>query len=365
MGVEDQTSAHGKILITGGCGFIGTNLIRYLLDATCYRVVNVDKLTYAANPSSLADVVSDERYAFCQCDIADGASLEEVFQQHQPDAVMHLAAESHVDRSIDGPAAFVQTNVVGTFQLLRVATEYLSSLTPAQADSFRFLHVSTDEVYGSLGETGQFSEATPYDPHSPYSATKASSDHLARAWHTTYGLPVIVTNCSNNYGPYQFPEKLLPLMIIKAISADELPVYGRGANVRDWLYVIDHVRALVTVLNKGVIGQTYNVGGDSERRNIDLVRTVCQILDELRPRSSGRYEEQIAFVADRPGHDFRYAIDSRKIRSELGWQPEFDFETSLRQTVQWYLSHQDWWQRILDGQYQLERLGNTPKTNES
>lgn len=354
-----------RILVTGGCGFIGSNLIRHVLAETTDSIVNVDKLTYAGNPQSLADVADDSRYTFCKADIADLKVMRDVFEQFAPDAVIHLAAESHVDRSIDGPAAFIQTNVVGTFHLLTVAAEHYQRLSGAAADAFRFLHVSTDEVYGSLGATGRFKESTPYDPHSPYSATKASSDHLARAWHSTYGLPVIVTNCSNNYGPYQFPEKLLPLMIIKAIGGEPLPVYGEGENIRDWLYVVDHARALECVLRRGTVGRTYNVGGDSERRNIDLVRSVCRILDDLHPRATGRYEDLITFVPDRPGHDFRYAIDSAKIRSELQWQPAFDFETSLRKTVEWYLTHRDWWQAILDGNYQLQRLGQIEKADET
>ena len=354
-----------KILITGGCGFIGSNLIRHLLTSSTHRIINVDKLTYAGNPSSLGDFADDPRYTFCRLDIADLEAMRGVFARHGPDAVMHLAAESHVDRSIDGPAAFIQTNVIGTFHLLTAAAEYYRGLASQRATSFRFLHVSTDEVYGALGATGEFTESTPYDPHSPYSATKAASDHLARAWMTTYDLPVIVTNCSNNYGPYQFPEKLLPLMIIKALGEQKLPVYGAGENIRDWLYVLDHARALCSVLENGRVGQTYNIGGDSQRRNIDLVRSLCGILDELNPRRRGRYEELITFVSDRPGHDFRYAIDSTKIRSELGWRPQFDLETSLRQTVHWYLNHRDWWQSILDGNYQLQRLGQVSRTDPS
>ncbi|MCA9138024.1 MAG: dTDP-glucose 4,6-dehydratase [Planctomycetales bacterium] len=354
-----------KILVTGGCGFIGSNLIRHLLASTIHSIVNVDKLTYAGNPNSLAQFADDPRYTFCRLDIADPVAMHDVFSRHAPDAVIHLAAESHVDRSIDGPAAFIETNVVGTFELLTAATDYFAQLTGDKADEFRLLHVSTDEVFGALGATGQFTESTAYDPHSPYSATKAASDHLVRAWHTTYGLPTIVTNCSNNYGPYQFPEKLIPLMVIKAISGQPMPVYGKGENVRDWLYVIDHARAINRVLTAGVVGQTYNIGGDSERRNLDLVLSVCAILDELHPRAGGPYSDLIEFVADRPGHDFRYAIDSTKIRTELGWEPKFDFETSLRQTVQWYLTHRSWWQAILDGNYQLERLGNATTTNKS
>lgn len=354
-----------KILVTGGCGFIGSNLIRHLLASTIHSIVNVDKLTYAGNPHSLAELVGDPRYSFCRSDIANLDAMRAVFTQHEPDAVINLAAESHVDRSIDGPSAFIETNVVGTFHLLSAATDYFAELTGNKADAFRFLHVSTDEVYGSLGATGRFTESTAYDPHSPYSATKAASDHLVRSWKTTYGLPTIVTNCSNNYGPYQFPEKLIPLMVIKAINGQPLPVYGQGENVRDWLYVIDHARALHRVLEQGTVGETYNIGGDSERRNLDLVESVCGVLDELHPRAGGRYDELITFVADRPGHDFRYAIDSTKIRTQLGWQPKFDWETSLRQTIHWYLTHRDWWQAILDGNYQLERLGNQAAANQS
>nr|WP_286177964.1 dTDP-glucose 4,6-dehydratase [Rhodopirellula sp. JC639] len=352
-------------MVTGGCGFIGSNLVRHLLTATPHCVVNVDKLTYAGNPNSLAEIANDPRYVFVRGDIADLTLMRGVFAEHAPDAVMHLAAESHVDRSIDGPADFIQTNVVGTFHLLSAASEYSQELSGPRADSFRFLHVSTDEVYGALGDEGLFSESTAYDPHSPYAATKASSDHLARAWRTTYGLPVIVTNCSNNYGPYQFPEKLIPLMIIKAIGEQPLPVYGHGENVRDWLHVADHASALCQVLQLGEVGQTYNIGGDCQRRNIDLVRAVCEILDELHPRPSGCHADLIRFVADRPGHDFRYAIDSTKIRQRLGWQPQHDLQSGLRQTVRWYLDNRDWWQAILAGNYQLQRLGRVQSTDQS
>lgn len=347
-----------RILVTGGCGFIGTNLVRYLLADTDHSVVNLDKLTYAGNPKSLRDVADSPRYDFVRADLADPQRVRQVVTEFSPDAVIHLAAESHVDRSIDGPSEFIQTNVVGTFNLLESSLRHYSELGGPRRQQFRFLHVSTDEVYGSLGDTGMFTETTRYDPHSPYAATKASSDHLARAWMTTYRLPVIVTNCSNNYGPYQFPEKLIPLMIIKCLAAEPLPVYGQGLNVRDWLYVEDHARALVTALQTGTPGQTYNIGGNSERKNIDLVHEICRILDELRPRQGGkRYAELIRFVTDRPGHDYRYAIDSSKIQSELQWQPRNSLEESLRRTVQWYLDHQSWWQEILDGTYQLQRLG--------
>ena len=309
-----------RILVTGGCGFIGANLVRYLINETDHHVINLDKLTYAGNPHSLNDIADSDRYEFVQADIADPTRIREVFETVDPDAVAHLAAESHVDRSIDGPSEFIQTNVVGTFNLLDSALAHYKQLDEDRKKSFRFLHVSTDEVYGSLGDTGMFSETTPYDPHSPYSATKAASDHLARAWKTTYGLPVLVTNCSNNYGPYQFPEKLLPVMIIKCMNEEPLPVYGKGLNVRDWLYVEDHVRALYTVLETGVPGETYNIGGNSERRNIDLVNALCEIMDDLHPRKSGgKHADLITYVTDRPGHDFRYAIDSSKIQSELNW----------------------------------------------
>lgn len=346
-----------KILVTGGCGFIGNNLVRYLLNHTQHTVINLDKLTYAGNAKSLIDVADSSRYQFIQADIADADAINKIITDVAPDAIAHLAAESHVDRSIDGPAEFIQTNIIGTFNLLSAALAHFKTLPPGQQDAFRFLHVSTDEVYGSLGDTGLFTETTAYDPHSPYSATKAASDHLARAWKTTYGLPVIVTNCSNNYGPYQFPEKLLPVMIIKCLREEPLPVYGEGLNVRDWLYVEDHVSALTEVLQTGVPGQTYNIGGNSERTNIDLVKAICSIMDQLRPRKSGNYADLITFVQDRPGHDFRYAIDSSKIKNELGWEPQHPLETHLKQTIHWYLDNEAWWQDILDGTYQLERLG--------
>ena len=349
-----------KILVTGGCGFIGSNLVRLLIEQTDHTIVNCDKLTYAGNARSLSDVDSNARYQHVLTDIGDYQAVGEMIEQAAPDAIMHLAAESHVDRSIDGPGDFVQTNVVGTFNLLDQSRRYFDSLTSPQRDRFRFLHVSTDEVYGSLEETGLFSETTRYDPHSPYAATKACSDHLARAWCDTYGLPVIVTNCSNNYGPYQFPEKLIPLMIIKCLGDNPLPVYGTGANVRDWLYVEDHAKALLIALTEGTVGQTYNIGGNSERRNIDLVQSICNILDELRPRQDGAmYRDLITYVDDRPGHDFRYAIDSTKIRDELGWEPQHSLDVSLRKTVQWYLTNEPWWQEILAGTYQLERLGDS------
>ena len=347
-----------NVLITGGCGFIGSNLVRLLVNGSEHSVLNVDALTYAGNRHSLDDLADHPRYRFAQADICDAGALTRLFAEFKPDWVMHLAAESHVDRSIDGPGAFIQTNVIGTYTLLQAARAYFDALAGSAKERFRFLHVSTDEVYGSLGETGLFTEETPYDPHSPYSASKAASDHLARAWADTYRLPVLVTNCSNNYGPYQFPEKLIPVVILKALRGDPIPVYGQGENIRDWLYVGDHADALHTVVARGQAGQTYNIGGYNERRNIDLVRLLCSLLDELRPRTDGQpYANQIKFVTDRPGHDLRYAIDATKIKRELGWTPKQDHTSGFRQTVQWYLDHQPWWQSILDGSYKLERLG--------
>lgn len=347
-----------KILITGGCGFIGSNLVRMLLNDTDHEILNLDALTYAGNRHSLADCEHHERYRFVQGDICDAALLKRVFHDFQPDWVMHLAAESHVDRSIDGPSEFIQTNIMGTYQMLETARAHYEFLKGDARERFRFLHVSTDEVYGSLGPDGFFTEQTAYQPHSPYSASKAASDHLVRAWADTYRLPVLVTNCSNNYGPYQFPEKLIPVVILKALRGEPIPVYGKGENIRDWLYVGDHADALHTVISRGRCGETYNIGGNNERRNIDLVRLLCGILDELQPRADGKsYSEQITFVADRPGHDLRYAIDAAKIRSELGWEPKQDHESGFRQTVEWYLTHSSWWQTILDGSYRLERLG--------
>jgi dTDP-glucose 4,6-dehydratase len=344
-------------LVTGGAGFIGGN---FVLDAVRrgVRVVNLDALTYAGNVDTLRDVQGDPNHVFVQGDIGDAALVERLLREHRPDAVINFAAESHVDRSIDGPAAFVQTNVVGTLNLLEKSRDYWKSLDAAQRDAFRFLHVSTDEVYGSLGDTGRFTEQTPYAPNSPYSASKAASDHLVRAFHHTYGLPVVTTNCSNNYGPYQFPEKLIPLVIAKALAGEPLPVYGDGRNVRDWLFVQDHCAAIRRVLEAGRLGETYNVGGDAERQNIEVVKTLCALLDERRPLADGRARESlITFVADRPGHDRRYAIDAGKLKGELGWAPTVTFEQGMARTVDWYLGNQPWVQRVLDGSYRLERIG--------
>ncbi|PYP77360.1 MAG: dTDP-glucose 4,6-dehydratase [Gemmatimonadetes bacterium] len=344
-------------LITGGAGFIGSALVRQLIEQTDHRVVDVDCLTYAGNLESLADAADHPRHVFQHVDICDAPALRHVFQQYQPDAVLHLAAESHVDRSIDGPAAFVRTNVVGTFTVLQESLRYWRESSASRRAAFRLVHVSTDEVFGSLGDTGRFNESTPYAPSSPYSASKAGSDHLARAWHRTYGLPVIVTNCSNNYGPFQFPEKLIPLTLLKAVAGERLPVYGRGENVRDWLFVEDHARALRTVVADGAPGETYNIGGDCERRNIDVVRSICSVLDELRPDPLGPHERLIEFTTDRPGHDFRYAIDASKVRREVGWSPRETFDTGIRKTVQWYLENTAWTDRVMSGAYRGERLG--------
>ena len=345
-------------LVTGGAGFIGSALIRTLVRNRAAHVVNVDKLTYAANLDSLATVSDDPRYHFAHVDICDAPALRAVFDRFEPEAVIHLAAESHVDRSIDAPADFIQTNVVGTFTLLAEARRYWLRLPPERAAHFRFIHVSTDEVYGSLGATGHFTESSPYDPSSPYSASKAAADHLVRAWHRTYELPVIVTNCSNNYGPYQFPEKLIPLTILNALAGEPIGVYGRGENVRDWLYVDDHAEALLTVLERGAVGETYVVSGGNERRNIDVVEAICDLVDELRHgRPGGSSRRLIQFVADRPGHDLRYAVDAAKVRSELGWEPLHTFESGLRNTVRWYIENEMWWQRVRSGVYRGERLG--------
>jgi dTDP-glucose 4,6-dehydratase len=345
------------IFVTGGAGFIGSAVIRYLLDDTDAFVVNIDKLTYASNLNSIPQATTRSRYRFAHVDICDGPALRALFEQHCPRYVMNLAAESHVDRSIDRPEAFIQTNVVGTFTLLQEALRFWRGLDRSAQQLFRFHHISTDEVYGSLGPNGLFTETTPYAPHSPYSASKASSDHLVRAWHETHGLPVLVTNCSNNYGPYHFPEKLIPHVIIRALAEQSLPVYGDGQNVRDWLFVEDHVCALTLVVERGAIGETYNIGGRSERTNIQVVKTICRLLDELQPSSRGAREQLITFVPDRPGHDRRYGIDPSKIECELGWKPTHDFETGLGKTVRWYLENRPWWQAILDGGYQTKRLG--------
>lgn len=348
-----------KVLVTGGAGFIGSAVIRHIIKNTQDEVLNIDKLTYAGNLESLKEIDQNLRYTFKQIDICDHEALSLIFDEFKPDVVMHLAAESHVDRSIDGPAAFIQTNIVGTYSLLEVAKKYWLTLDENQKIKFRFHHISTDEVYGDLeGTTDLFTESTSYAPSSPYSASKASSDHLVRAWHRTYGLPVIITNCSNNYGPYHFPEKLIPLVILNALDAKPLPVYGNGQQIRDWLFVEDHARALYKVVTEGVVGETYNIGGHNEKQNIEVVKTICNILDELKPQANGQaYESLITFVKDRPGHDLRYAIDASKIKKELGWEPEETFETGIRKTVEWYLNNLEWCRRVQDGSYQRERLG--------
>ena len=351
------------ILVTGGAGFIGSNFVLDWLSGVGEPVVNVDKLTYAGNRANLAALEGDVRHRFVQGDIGDRALMDSLLAEHRPRAIVNFAAESHVDRSIDGPAALIQTNVVGTLALLEAVRDHWKSLdgdakTTAPKENFRFLHVSTDEVYGSLGETGLFTETTPYAPNSPYSASKAASDHLVRAFHHTYGLPVLTTNCSNNYGPYHFPEKLIPLVIAKALAGEPLPVYGDGRQVRDWLFVADHCAAIRTVLAKGRVGETYNVGGNAEMRNIEVVNAICALLDQRRPRADGQPRaSQITYVADRPGHDRRYAIDASKLRDELGWEPTYDFERGIAETVDWYLANQPWVQRVLDGSYRLERIG--------
>jgi len=376
-----------KFLVTGGAGFIGSAVIRHIINNTQDDAINVDKLTYAGNLESLSSVSESDQYSFEQVDICDRGELDRVFTQYQPDVIMHLAAESHVDRSIDGPAAFIETNIVGTYTLLETARQYWQSLNNERKSSFRFHHISTDEVYGDLeGPEELFTETTPYDPSSPYSASKASSDHLVRAWLRTYGLPIVISNCSNNYGPHHFPEKLIPLMILNALEGKPLPVYGDGQQIRDWLYVVDHARALYLVATKGAIGETYNIGGHNEKTNIDVVKTICKLLEELAPPASRKssektsspaptarhpatprhscesrnlvaYKDLITFVEDRPGHDLRYAIDAGKIERELGWKPRETFESGLRKTVEWYLNNKPWWSRILDGSYSRERLG--------
>jgi len=351
-----------KILVTGGAGFIGSAVVRNIIENTQDEAIVIDSLTYAGNLESLNTVDKDSRYHFEKVDICDRAELDRVFTQYQPDAVMHLAAESHVDRSIDGPASFIETNIVGTYTLLEAARNYWNGLDAEKKQAFRFHHISTDEVYGDLhGTDDLFAETTPYAPSSPYSASKASSDHLVRAWQRTYGLPTIVTNCSNNYGPYHFPEKLIPLIILNALSGKSLPVYGDGSQIRDWLYVEDHARALYTVVTKGVVGETYNIGGHNERKNIDVVKTICQLLEELvpnKPNGLNHYADLITYVKDRPGHDVRYAINASKIARELDWTPAETFETGIRKTVEWYLNNETWWQRVLDGSYAGERLGS-------
>lgn len=348
-----------KILVTGGAGFIGSAVCRFLINETEHDVVNLDALTYAADLSTLDSIADNTRYSFENVDICDGDALDKVFSKHKPNAIMHLAAESHVDRSIDGPEIFIQTNIVGTYNMLQSARKHWLELSPEAKEKFRFHHISTDEVYGSLGDDGEFTEETPYAPNSPYSASKAASDHLVRAWHETFGLPVIMTNCSNNYGPYQFPEKLIPVLILNAKAGNKLPIYGKGENIRDWLYIEDHVSALYAVLTKGKIGEKYNIGGNSELKNIDVAKAVCTILDELLPNSDhAPHENLIEFVKDRPGHDLRYAIDFSHIKNELGWEPSESFETGLKKTVQWYLDNMDWCERIASGAY-LERRGKT------
>jgi len=356
-----------KILVTGGAGFIGSAVIRHIIENTCDSVINIDKLTYAGNLQSLEPIKSSNRYVFEKVDICDRENVNRVFKQYKPDAVMHLAAESHVDRSITGPAEFIQTNIVGTYNLLEAAREYWNTLNGNDKKSFRFHHISTDEVYGDLphpdeqeGELPLFTEETSYAPSSPYSASKASSDHLVRAWLRTYGFPAIVTNCSNNYGPYHFPEKLIPLVILNALEGKELPIYGKGDQIRDWLYVEDHARALYKVVTEGIVGETYNIGGHNEKQNLEVVKTICEILDTLVPKKS-KYAEQIIYVTDRPGHDRRYAIDSSKMSKELNWEPVETFETGLRKTIEWYLSNQQWCKNVQDGSYQRERLGELKK----
>ena len=352
-----------KILVTGGADFIGSAVVRHIINHTQDSVINLDKLTYAGNLDSIASVADSERYAFVQADICDRAALDKIFAEHQPDAIMHLAAESHVDRSIDSAGEFIHTNIVGTFTLLEAARAYYQTLPENRRSAFRFHHISTDEVYGDLhGTDDLFTETTPYAPSSPYSASKASSDHLVRAWRRTYGLPTIVTNCSNNYGCYHFPEKLIPHMILNALDGKPLPVYGDGKQIRDWLYVEDHARALYLVVTQGKIGETYNIGGFNEKQNIEVVRTICELLEELapnKPQGIAHYADLITHVTDRAGHDVRYAIDASKIQRELGWTPQETFESGIRKTVQWYLDNPSWWQRVLDGSYKLERLGNT------
>lgn len=354
-----------KILVTGGAGFIGSAVVRHIVQSTKDEVINLDKLTYAGNLESLSNVELSERYTFEHADICDAKELQRIFDQYQPDAVMHLAAESHVDRSIDGPATFIETNILGTYTLLEAVRNYWNGLSDTRKNVFRFHHISTDEVYGDLDCTDDlFTEETSYEPSSPYSASKASSDHLVRAWSRTYGLPAIVTNCSNNYGPFHFPEKLIPLMILNALDGKALPVYGDGMQIRDWLFVEDHARALYKVVTEGKVGETYNIGGHNEKANIDVVKTICLLLEELvpnKPEGISTYQDLITYVTDRPGHDVRYAIDASKIERDLGWKPEETFESGIRKTVEWYLNNKQWWTRVLDGSYSLERLGKDHK----
>jgi dTDP-glucose 4,6-dehydratase len=346
------------IIVTGGAGFIGSNLVHFLYRSNNYKIINVDALTYAGNLNSLKDLVDKERYDFEQCDIADKDAVLALFNKYQPDGVFHLAAESHVDRSIDGPGQFMVTNIMGTYNLLEASRGVITNYDDTKKAGFRFLHISTDEVFGSLGKEGYFVETTPYDPRSPYSSSKASSDHIVRAWYHTFGVPTLITNCSNNYGPYQFPEKLIPVVILKCLAEEPIPVYGKGDNIRDWLFVEDHVEALVTVFENGKIGETYNVGGNTEKQNIEVVRTICSVIDEMvEPKSVKKREDLITFVKDRPGHDRRYAIDASKIKKELGWSPKMTFETGMKSTVKWYLENEKWWKDILSGDYKLERLG--------
>jgi dTDP-glucose 4,6-dehydratase len=347
-----------RILVTGGAGFIGSALVRHLLRETPHEVLNLDKLTYAGNLASLEPIANSPRYRFLQVDICDAAAVARALADYRPDVITHLAAESHVDRSIDGPADFIQTNIVGTFTMLSAALEYWRALDDDAKAAFRFHHISTDEVFGTLADDGFFTEETPYDPHSPYSASKASSDHLVRAWHDTYGLPVLITNCSNNYGPYHFPEKLIPLMVIKALAGEALPVYGQGLNVRDWLFVEDHARALTRVFEAGKPGESYIIGGRAERKNIEVVTRICETLDQVRPRADGKsYKAQISYVADRPGHDHRYAIDPSKIERELGWKAQESFDSGIERTIRWYLDNEEWWRPLVEEKGAVKRVG--------
>jgi len=350
---------NNNILITGGSGFIGSNFIQYLIDNANFQlIINLDKLTYAGNPDSLSNLENDSRYVFVNGDICNKDCIKKIFKDYKPNKIVHFAAESHVDRSIDGPSEFINTNIIGTYCLLEESLSFYNTLDNSSKSFFKLHHISTDEVYGSLGKSGLFKEITPYDPSSPYSASKASSDHLVRAWSRTFGLPVTISNCSNNYGPYQFPEKLIPLMIINCLSEKELPIYGKGENIRDWLYVEDHCRAIDLILQSGTIGDTYNIGGNNEIRNIDIVKSICNILDRLKPASSGKsYHDLITYVTDRPGHDFRYAIDSTKIKKELNWIPKETFNTGLVKTIEWYLNNENWWEKIHNYVYKQERLG--------